>query len=756
MVFWFFRNKKPRSKMDRRRKEVRNIIKNFQNECNITVELLNKLLVKCRLQAEVFQNVDENDFKPHTERFLAFTQFHNGIIRKLLEFDITVENLIDDADRSPVSLTESFRAVSRTEQTTPFKTAEVTNAEIQTDSLQNAKLDMIHSYLHGIEGNSPSDTKVQKVKDVYESISSSEYFCCTSTGDDLKTETSKTSLEIHPPKTDITLTPPMKYQEETSHGDYEKEINDFKWQVISEHCEVKVNDLCMIGCINSPTNFYIQIANDNSVLLDDLSYLLEATSEYRPLLSKKESMESLGRYCCVKIDEYWYRVEVLDWLMDTKNEEEDVTIQLIDFGTKFQHSYKNLRFLCKEAYRLPKMAQLCHLEGIRPLCSSTNYDWPRESIDSFLDICGDLDNAIFRISYVSSLNERNSYGVGLLKIDDQQPNYDISQILLDRNLAVRTNSDIVIRNNFMINQIQTCQGLRGINEDTSRDDILEKFFENNKIVEAGNVSEAIMNYNPRDEALTCKNLRPDGTCYKGSACRYRHILLQDGFTYDRAPVYNRAYTDMELPEVNDEIFLKVCHVINIHRFYARIRVKNDHPQDRPTISYLVKTMNNEDTVKMYKKLRYPPGLSQMVIVKHWNNNWYRGQVRSVQIPENDNNEVKADVYVVDYGDTLTVPLSDLREMLGDFLQLPFQAIECRIYNVRPKQGVSESEEKRYLESLCLSDTFKAKVVAVQSHLHVLLYTRDGDDIGETIIAAGYGEPNNEHDIPANDGIYLID
>lgn len=730
--------------MDRRRKEVRNIIKNFENECNITVELLNKLLAKCRLQAEEFQNYDEKDLKLHTERFLPFTQFHNDIIRKLLEFDITLEKSIDDADRSPVSQTDSFRPPSRcVEQTAPFKMPDVTNAEIQTDSLQNAKLDMIHSYLHGIEGDSRSDTK------------SSEYFCCTPTGDDLKTESSKTSPEIHAPKTNITLKPLVKC-EETSHGDYEKEIDDFKWQVISEHCEVKVNDLCMMGCINSPTNFYIQIANDNSVLLDDLSELLEAeaTSNYRPLLSKKEAMESLGRYCCIKINEYWYRVEVVDWFKDTKDEEKDVTIQLIDFGTRYQHNYKDLRFLCKEAYRLPKMAQLCHLEGIRPLCSIKNDNWPQGSIDSFLDICGDLDKTVFRISYVSSLNERNSYGVQLLKVDDKQPNYDIRQMLLDRNLAVHTNSDIVMRNSFMINQIQTCQGLQGIKEDTSRDDILEKFFENNKLIEAGNISEAIMNYNARDEALTCKNLRPDGTCYKGSACRFRHIPLQDGFTYDRVPVYNRAFTDMELPEVNDEVFVKVCHVINIHCFYARKLVKNDH--DKPTISHLVQTMNNEDTVKTYKKLKYPPGISEMVIVKHWNNNWYRGQVRSVQIPENDNNEVEADVYVVDYGDTLTVPLSDLREMLGDFLQLPFQAIECRIYNVRPQRGVSESEGKRFLESLCLSVTFKAKIVAVQRHLHVLLYTRDGDDVGETIIDAGYGELNTEHDIPENDGIYLID
>lgn len=59
----------------------------------------------------------------------------------------------------------------------------------------------------------------------------------------------------------------------------------------------------------------------------------------------------------------------------------------------------------------------------------------------------------------------------------------------------------------------------------TQEEILDRYFKNMGCNEASNVNEAVMNYDPKDEALTCKNLRNDGTCYKGTFCKFRHTPL---------------------------------------------------------------------------------------------------------------------------------------------------------------------------------------------------------------------------------------
>ncbi|KAG5879378.1 hypothetical protein JTB14_032084 [Gonioctena quinquepunctata] len=72
----------------------------------------------------------------------------------------------------------------------------------------------------------------------------------------------------------------------------------------------------------------------------------------------------------------------------------------------------------------------------------------------------------------------------------------------------------------------------------------------------------------------------------------------------------------------------------------------------------------------------------------FDNKWYRAEVLNIS----EENSVKlAELYYVDYGDTDTVPCSDLYELRTDFLRLHFQAIECFLARVEPS-GDSWSEE----------------------------------------------------------------
>lgn len=58
--------------------------------------------------------------------------------------------------------------------------------------------------------------------------------------------------------------------------------------------------------------------------------------------------------------------------------------------------------------------------------------------------------------------------------------------------------------------------------------------------------------------------------------------------------------------------------------------------------------------------------------------WYRAQIMTVD-EETNTTEVK----FLDYGGYMTVDNSCLRQIRGDFLMLPFQAVECVLANVVP-------------------------------------------------------------------------
>lgn len=64
--------------------------------------------------------------------------------------------------------------------------------------------------------------------------------------------------------------------------------------------------------------------------------------------------------------------------------------------------------------------------------------------------------------------------------------------------------------------------------------------------------------------------------------------------------------------------------------------------------------------------------------------WYRAEI--VSIKTNNEDKKMAQLYYVDYGDTDDVPLTEIYELRTDFLRLRFQAIECYLARIKPKEG----------------------------------------------------------------------
>lgn len=75
-------------------------------------------------------------------------------------------------------------------------------------------------------------------------------------------------------------------------------------------------------------------------------------------------------------------------------------------------------------------------------------------------------------------------------------------------------------------------------------------------------------------------------------------------------------------------------------------------------------------------------ITDVVCVAPASGGWYRAQILSVDEEANT-----SDVRFMDYGCFLTVDNSLLRQIRGDFMLLPFQAVECLMANIVPAGNI---------------------------------------------------------------------
>ncbi|KAF2903397.1 hypothetical protein ILUMI_02775 [Ignelater luminosus] len=131
---------------------------------------------------------------------------------------------------------------------------------------------------------------------------------------------------------------------------------------VSDRISPKVGDTCMIGYVESPREFYIQVADENAYLIDNLPNELSTLHHNSPFIhsSKTNSMKTFGNFYAAFIEDCWYRVEVINWRLSDENER-CVEIHLIDYGHKYDFNYDNLYPLTEALCKIPKMAQRCHL-----------------------------------------------------------------------------------------------------------------------------------------------------------------------------------------------------------------------------------------------------------------------------------------------------------------------------------------------------------------------------------------------------------
>lgn len=120
-------------------------------------------------------------------------------------------------------------------------------------------------------------------------------------------------------------------------------------------------------------------------------------------------------------------------------------------------------------------------------------------------------------------------------------------------------------------------------------------------------------------------------------------------------------------------------------------------------------MNDPNIVKTYKSLKMLPALGEIVVVKNWDERWCRAQVGDVKV-DSDAGSTDLQVFIVDFGEVVNVKLSDVRQIEEEFLQVPFQAVECRLFNAAINDNASLVDAKEYMEFHYMCSNYKAKVM----------------------------------------------
>ncbi|GJQ82490.1 hypothetical protein Trydic_g10083 [Trypoxylus dichotomus] len=525
--------------------------------------------------------------------------------------------------------------------------------------------------------------------------------------------------------------------------------------------EPRINLDYLVSRIVSPSEFYINLLDENIAVIDTMSYQLAEIfkDSGSPYQDKKSAMEALGNQCVCYLPEYecWYRVIVTSWRLNARDyQEKFVRVFLVDYGHTCSTSFENLRELTEEFCLVPQYAIKCHLAWLYPPGSTKNNlldIWPVQSLDYFRSLFSIDSAAVYKVVYTEKCG--NSWGIDIMFTHAEDEDLTFGQLMLDNKMAVEIYQDPVtmFKNRFIVEQIKTAQGLAGIASGMNEEEKLDRFNKNLKDHECGSIDQAMLNYRATDEARICKHARPDGTCFKGRRCKLEHgEIRQDGITTDKQCVYVSAFKQLEMPVAGATVKLRIVNIVNVNTFYACLI--NSQSEG---LKNLISTMNKRDTISKYKSLPIPPAPGEIVIAKNWNNHWYRARVRDLY-HYSQNAEETVQVFFVDLGDIVDVKMSDLKTITPELLYLPFQAIFCRLYNVKPIEDRNEDESKYYAESHFLCQIFDAEVVhASNSTLEVLLKKEDtSEDVGEQIIEDGFGELRVKHEFPIMTESMLVD
>ncbi|KAL3273841.1 hypothetical protein HHI36_015267 [Cryptolaemus montrouzieri] len=533
----------------------------------------------------------------------------------------------------------------------------------------------------------------------------------------------------------IAVLPDLRLQPSVTDNEKIKQIQNEKMKQSENKFEIASRPIphlyatCVFSHIESPFEFYIHLDNEESKLLDNLNDLITQSFKHTktPFRSKFEAFNKIGRFCCayVRDDKTYYRAEIIDWFIE--DETKVILIQLVDYGNLTVVHYKHLRELTREFCIIPKIAIKCYLPMLYPPGSTKLKqlaEWPTSSIEALRELSGlcHVGEKFFKIFYVQ--NEEAITGIDLYKVGDDELS-SIGQLLIDLGHATQ----IIL----------------------PEDDPFGIAFEDEEIKrmeECNTINEVVLGYDPRDEARICKFVREDGTCFKGKNCKFEHErFARGGFTTDQQLTYACAINDLILPKEAQQINIRFTMFVGASHYYINLMNFAD------SLKIMESMMNNERNCSTFVPYKIMPAYGEIVLVKHWTKRWMRARVRHHSY-DDEGNCIEVQVFMVDYGDVIDVPLKSVRHIQPEYLELPFQAVECILYNYKSKNNLNLKEMDTFFFENMVFRKFSAQVMGVSDMLLCLKVFHKDQDLGEILTERGFLTRVNNVCFPSNGAIVI--
>ncbi|XP_038104314.1 uncharacterized protein LOC6047021 isoform X1 [Culex quinquefasciatus] len=209
------------------------------------------------------------------------------------------------------------------------------------------------------------------------------------------------------------------------------------------------------------------------------------------------------------------------------------------------------------------------------------------------------------------------------------------------------------------------------------------------------------------------------------------IIRPAGIPPEKPPTPPKKKPDSDdyvVPPVGSHLYLVPKFIRDVDHFWCHVVEGGDRVN--ADLMELELKLNDAEYSRTFRKFdRRPPAFAEPVFAKYTDRKWYRAEVAEYF----DEDNVK--VFYVDYGNCELVRTDEMRRWDERFSYLPYQAVMCRLADVRAvrpfhKQAVVE------MNRVLLNQRVLAQVVDNGTPWEVILYDKDGFNVATGLLLAG--------------------
>lgn len=541
----------------------------------------------------------------------------------------------------------------------------------------------------------------------------------------------------------------------------------------------------LVSEVVNPNLIYVHLINEEVVLLDDM--ISELNDYYN---AKSKEIQDFFKSCkfTYKVDdpiavfyfsdEMWYRalIRSLRSGVDNKIEYE---VLYVDFGSSEWIYEENILPIVQRFCELPMEVIACSLADLKPCSNVVTKQVNGKSVCSISsndEVDGDLtwsskatyrlrDLIVTQLPMMVSLKTtyKNVDGFYEVYLFDTADNKDvfINQVLVDEGLAT---SDVLtkVTPSVIVREDELEEAIVEENALTNWNPMEDDFYSNRNVYSVDTDDPGVASIGVvQARKQPCNNFLYRGHCYRGTSCKFVHALPGDPI-YDSVEVFCNDNI-LDLPKAENHIPVVIKALLDPTHFWVNfpfgldwnndIIVDSDNDQTHCGLESLEKL--NSEMNEYYRKLGrlrktnlslYAEG--ELIAAKFSvDNQWYRARVVNTA-------EDLVQVFYVDYGNTDIVTEDRTNALLPEFLHLPFQAVECFLFNTYLEDDLTPQDDKvvdmrikfrdmvadRVLMAYIVNSSITKSLVvklydtAEQTHLYINELVRSWDGIKDSNIS----------------------